>query len=318
MSEELTYLDFLVLRKLDAESTVERFGTHINTSFFETANVLGTMKIKGLLDIQSSIGGQSPLVITGTGQDVLATAMQKAAEPLDALDHAILKAIGAGARDLGGLQGQINIRSPDLAFHLHKLKSQDFIDQEIRSAKVMLSLTEKGFISAGGATWRPASANGASVPASPVGGPASPTLASSGTSNPPATSVNVPASAVLNAPKDIQDILSGMTKPAPPAQKPSSDGLAGSAPSNLPKQVQQSHQSTLASASAAKTAPMQKPAPVATPEEPATPEQLKAAMRASKMNYVIKTYLPYALLVVLLLIFIVFAFVSGMNRPMVA
>jgi len=63
MGEELTYLDLLVLRKIDSDSSVEKFGQQINTSFFETANVLGTMKIKGFVDIQSSIGGQSPLVV---------------------------------------------------------------------------------------------------------------------------------------------------------------------------------------------------------------------------------------------------------------
>ena len=97
MSEEINYLDLIILRKIDAESSIEKFGTQINTSYFETANLLGTMKIKGLLDIQSSIGGQSPILITGDGRDLLSEAVRKAAEPPDTLDQAILHALAGGA-----------------------------------------------------------------------------------------------------------------------------------------------------------------------------------------------------------------------------
>jgi len=147
MGDDITYLDLLVLKKLDKESTVEKFGMKINTSFFDTANLIGSMKIKGLVNIESSIvGGQSPIMITGEGRDLISSAIQKAGEPIDTLDQTILNALVSGVRDLTALQKVINIRARDLAFHLYKLKSYDYIDQTVQSAKVNFSLTEKGFL----------------------------------------------------------------------------------------------------------------------------------------------------------------------------
>ena len=193
MADEINYLDLIVLRKMDAESSVEKFGSAINTSFFETANILGTMKIKGLVDIHSSIAGHSPLVITGEGQDFLAMAMQKASEPLDALDHAALSAIGSGIRDLNSLQQSINVRGRDLALHLHKLKMQDYIDHEVRSGRVLLSLTEKGFVLAGNATWRPPETAGgaANAAGAKAGGAASGSYDANAAAAKPVT--NIPA-----------------------------------------------------------------------------------------------------------------------------
>ncbi len=148
--EELTYLDLVVLRKIDKDSTVEKFGTSINTSFFEAANMLGTMKVKGLLNIETSVGGQSPLSITGEGRDMLEQASRKAAEPIDMLDEAILHSLAGGVRDLDTLQAAINIRPMDVAFHLHKLQINDYIGYDVRSGKISLSLTEKGFNTTGG------------------------------------------------------------------------------------------------------------------------------------------------------------------------
>ncbi|PIT84844.1 hypothetical protein COU37_01135 [Candidatus Micrarchaeota archaeon CG10_big_fil_rev_8_21_14_0_10_45_29] len=146
MGNEITYLDLAVLKKLDSESTVEKFGMKINTSFFDAANLLGSMKIKGLIDMQSSIGGQSPITIASEGKELLSTAIQRAAEPINSLDQAILSTLVTGVRELGSLQNSINIRSKDLAFHLYKLKAYDYVDDSIQSAKVSFSLTEKGFL----------------------------------------------------------------------------------------------------------------------------------------------------------------------------
>jgi len=275
MGEELTYLDLLVLRKIDSDSSVEKFGQQISTSFFETANVLGTMKIKGFVDIQSSIGGQSPLVVTGTGSDILATAMQKAAEPIDSLDQAILKAIGGGARELGALTSTLNIRSADMAFHLHKLKSQDYIDHEVRSAKVMLSLTEKGFILTGGAVIKPAApAPVASVASSPI------------QSSPVHPIPSQSSGSAVSTPNDIQDIMVGMAKPKPTAP-------AAHAPARP------------ASTSAQTSLP-----------EYSGPKVLdKQAMLFSKLEYYVKAYAPYAVLLVLLCVFVAYAVLTGMNKP---
>jgi hypothetical protein len=203
MSDDITYLDLLILRKVDAESTVEKFGSQINTSFFEAANLLGTMKIKGLIDIQSSIGGQSPLVITGDGRDLLAEATRKSTEPSDTLDQAILHALAGGVGDLYSLQSAINIRSRDLAFHLHKLKNLDLMDYEVRSGKVRLFLTEKGFNQTGRvrSVGSPGSEVAGAKPSLVSGAPGSSSLGSSGS----ASRVNVPASSSTPGQQHLSD-----------------------------------------------------------------------------------------------------------------
>lgn len=147
---ELTFLDLVILKKVDAESTVEKFGSLINTSFFESANLLGTIKIKGYINIESSVGGISRVVLTDAGNSLLAFSAQKAAEPIEPLDNAILHALAGGARELEALQHELNIRSADLAYHINKLVTQGFMDFEVRSAKVYFVLTEMGFNSTGG------------------------------------------------------------------------------------------------------------------------------------------------------------------------
>ena len=147
---ELTFLDLVILKKLDAESTVENFGSGINTSFFETANLIGTLKIKGYVNIESSVGGISKVVITDAGKGILALADKKASEPIEPLDSALLHALAGGAKDPEALQSTLNIRSGDLAYHINKMVSQEFMDYDVRAAKASLMLTEQGFNSTGG------------------------------------------------------------------------------------------------------------------------------------------------------------------------
>ena len=146
---ELSFLDLVVLKKVDAESSVEKFGSAINTSFFETANMLGTIKIKGYINIESSIGGASKVTLTDAGNSLLAFSAQRAGEPIEPLDNAILQALASGSKDLESMQSVLNVRSGDLAYHLNKLLAQGFMDYSIRSAKISLMLTEKGFNSTG-------------------------------------------------------------------------------------------------------------------------------------------------------------------------
>ncbi len=146
MGDDITYLDLLILKKIDSQSTIEKFGLKINTSFFDTANLIGSMKLKGLLNIESSVAGQSLITISGDGKDLISVAIQKSSEPIDSLDQTILNALVSGVRDLNTLQKVINLRSKDMAFHLYKLKAYDYIDQSVQSAKVNFSLTEKGFL----------------------------------------------------------------------------------------------------------------------------------------------------------------------------
>jgi len=146
---ELTFLDLVILKKIDSESSVEKFGSAINTSFFETANLLGTIKIKGYIGIESSLGGISRVLITDAGSSILQIAEQKSHDPIEPLDNAILHALAAGAKDLDAIQRTLNIRSADLAYHINKLIAQGFMDYEVRSAKVHFVLTEQGFNSTG-------------------------------------------------------------------------------------------------------------------------------------------------------------------------
>jgi hypothetical protein len=145
MTNNINYLDIIILKNIDDNSTVEKFGPIINTSFFETANILGSMKVKGLIDIHSSIGGLSPIVVLDAGRDVISMAIKKAAEPLDDLDYEILSNLRK-FNELSLLEKNLNINSSDLAFRLYKLKSGGYISDQVQSARVFISLTEKGFL----------------------------------------------------------------------------------------------------------------------------------------------------------------------------
>jgi len=147
---ELTFLDLVILKKIGADSTVENFGSAINTSFFETANLLGTLKIKGYVNIESSVGGISKVVIADAGKGILALAEKKAAEPIEPLDSALLHALAGGAKTPEALQSALNIRSGDLAYHINKMAAQGFMDYDVRAASASLMLTEQGFNSTGG------------------------------------------------------------------------------------------------------------------------------------------------------------------------
>ncbi len=172
--EEFTFLDLAVLKKVDAEAVVEKFGSIISTSFFETANLLGTMKVKGIIDIESSVGGMSRIVLTDEGRRRLQIAFERATEPLDVLDNAILKALAAGARDLSSLKSMVNVRDPDIAYHMNKLVEQQFVDYIVKSGGVGFSLTEKGFNVTGGLrnTVPVEQQRSAAVPAEPFSSPA--------------------------------------------------------------------------------------------------------------------------------------------------
>jgi hypothetical protein len=147
---ELNFLDLVILKRIDANSSVESFGSTINTSFFETANLLGTVKIKGYINIETSIGGISRVTITDAGTGILTLAEKKAEGPVEPLDNALLHALAGGAKDPEALQSTLNIRSGDLAYHINKMVAQGFMDYDVRSGKVGLMLTEKGFNSTGG------------------------------------------------------------------------------------------------------------------------------------------------------------------------
>ncbi|MEM2963043.1 MAG: hypothetical protein QXW70_01015 [Candidatus Anstonellales archaeon] len=143
--DELTFLDLAVLRRIDDDTVVERFGSKINTSFFESANLLGSMKVKGYIDFETVLGGMSKVSLTESGRHLLKRATEKAQEDLDSLDDTILAAIGRGTTDPDKISVEISVKPSDVAFRLDKLVYNNYIDYTIRNAKITLALTEAGF-----------------------------------------------------------------------------------------------------------------------------------------------------------------------------
>ncbi len=144
--EDLKILDLIILEKIhDNDTSVESFGPLINTSFFESANILGTLKVKGLITFEQSIGGKSKLDLTDKGQLVLTMAEEKAKNRLDQLDQRILQLVSKGKTDSENIYSEITVIPEAITFHIHKLVKKGYINYYTRSGRVYLLLTEKGF-----------------------------------------------------------------------------------------------------------------------------------------------------------------------------
>ncbi|MFA6036086.1 MAG: hypothetical protein WC759_03955 [Candidatus Micrarchaeia archaeon] len=153
-TRELTFEDLLVLKRIDADTVVERFSSKINASFFEAANLLGKLKLKGYVDIEAS-PGLSKVWLTEGGKTILHVADARAGEETDNLDLSVLRAISAGSNSASGTSKSLNLRHSDLAFHLYRLLAHDLIDYNMHTSKagweVNISLTEAGFNKLGSA-----------------------------------------------------------------------------------------------------------------------------------------------------------------------
>jgi len=147
--EELTFLDLVVLQRIEPDTVIERFGTKINSSFFDAANILGTLKQKGYIDFKTTYPGPSAVEVTQLGARMLEIADEKSKEDVDELDAAILGKIAEGHKDFGTISSEINVRGSDLALHLHKLVKKDLASYVLKSGRIELSLTEEGFKRAG-------------------------------------------------------------------------------------------------------------------------------------------------------------------------
>lgn len=145
MSEEIDFIDLMALKKIQPDTKVEKFGSLINSSFFDASNILGTLKIKDLVDFTNVILGQNSITITDLGKGVIEDANNKASEPIDQLDHTLLVQLSSGKRSLVDISGAVNIRPKDLAMHLYKLENQEYITSSFRNGNLDLLLTEKGF-----------------------------------------------------------------------------------------------------------------------------------------------------------------------------
>jgi len=144
LPKDLTILDLVVLEKVEKDSVMDSFGGKLYSSFFDTASLMGTLQVKKLIQINSSIG-RSIVNRTEYGEHVLLSAQERADEPLDGLDHAILKAIASGARSFEAVRAELNIRNDDLSIHMFRIMRQGYADYEVRNAKLALNLTENGF-----------------------------------------------------------------------------------------------------------------------------------------------------------------------------
>jgi len=306
---ELTFLDLAVLLKIDTESTVEKFGSAINTSFFETANLLGTMKLKGYLDIMSSVGGLSRVVLTDAGASILTVANEKSREPIDALDSSILATLASGVRDLEGISNAINIRQGDLAYHLHKLSIQQYIDYTLRSAKIYVSLTEKGFNSTGAIraqTTAPASGTATmqptNVPASAQARPAQTTVPTATPS--PSTSAQgaSPAKPTSGSPPWVPKNLVSVNEAA--AASEDIDALM-----RQEKKDEKSAAHTRADEKAAQ-AGHHKPHD-AIPAARHKPKNIRLERLSSKLSFYLSAYLPYLALLLLFCALLFYALTSA-------
>lgn len=145
MGEDIDFLDTVLVSRIDKNTTLENFGGKINTSFFEAANLLGRLKVKGLVTFEQTIGGHSPVKLTDKAHTILSLIKEKSEERFDNLDSTILKVVANGADNHIKVEKGINIASFDVALHLNKLYYKGYLDYFIRSGRVTLRLTEKGF-----------------------------------------------------------------------------------------------------------------------------------------------------------------------------
>lgn len=148
MSDEPTFVDLYALTKITPDSVVERFGSSINSSFFDASNILGGLKIKKLIDFTTLFGNQNAITITDTGKQLLDEANGRAMEPVDHLDFSVLTQLSKGGKSPTELASSLNIAQRDLALHLYKLQTQGYLSSEFRNGTLSMSLTEKGFMQA--------------------------------------------------------------------------------------------------------------------------------------------------------------------------
>ncbi len=146
--ENINFLDLACMTKITPETTLENLGGTINSSFFDVANIAGTLKQKGVIDFNSAYGAPTSIALTETGKKFLADVDAKAAEPMDQLDDEILKQLSGGKRYPTELQSTLNLRARDLAFRLYKLSKQNLLAYELKNGNVELMLTEQGFLRA--------------------------------------------------------------------------------------------------------------------------------------------------------------------------
>lgn len=140
---DLEFIDVIVLKKIDADSTVESFGSRLG-GIFEAANILGGIKLKGYIDIHSIIGN-SPVIITDKGNSLLHDLDVHARTPITKIDKAVLDSIKKSFKEPGQISRMLNINSRDIAYSLNKLWVKNLINVSSHNGKVDITLTVQGF-----------------------------------------------------------------------------------------------------------------------------------------------------------------------------
>ena len=95
--EIITFTDLACLLKITPETTLEKFGSTINASIYDAAQISGTLKQKGLIDFTAYYPGPNSMTITDAGKTLKDEAEAKSAETLDKLDEEVLVQL-SGAR----------------------------------------------------------------------------------------------------------------------------------------------------------------------------------------------------------------------------
>ncbi len=145
MPDEINFFDLASLLKIKPDTTMERFGGMLNSSYFDGANIAATLSQKKLISFNTALPGQSIITITETGKQLIDEANTKANIDFDHLDLAIITQVSNGKTTPADIGAGVNVRPRDLAMHLFKLSQQDFVTYEFRSGAVSVMLTEKGF-----------------------------------------------------------------------------------------------------------------------------------------------------------------------------
>jgi len=146
MASDINFIDLIALSRVKTDTVVEKFGSLINSSFFDASNILGGLKQKGLVDFTTTFPGQSALTITDLGKATVVEANDKAKGEFDHLDFAVISQLAKGKRSLTDITGAVNVTSRDLAMHLYKLAEQQYLSYEFRNGSIDITLTEKGFL----------------------------------------------------------------------------------------------------------------------------------------------------------------------------
>lgn len=164
MADEPNFLDLVALSKITPDLVVEKFGSKINSSFFDGSNMLGTLRLKNLIDFTANFPGQSVITITETGKQLLKEAADKSVLQFDGIDLSILQQLQAGKRTYIDIGNAVNLRPKDLAMHLYKLSQQQYAVDEIKNGTIDIMLTEKGLMQAKVGMPPPPQEQGATAP----------------------------------------------------------------------------------------------------------------------------------------------------------